>query len=79
MKLQAGRQDDFLLYTAADGAVKVEVLLRDETIWLTINQMAELFGIDKSGISRHVKNVFETGELEEEVVVAKIATTTPHQ
>ena len=40
--------------------------------------MAELFGIDKSGISRHLANIFETGELDEEVVVAKIATTTQH-
>lgn len=66
--------NNFLLYTNQDGAVKVDVLLKDETIWLTINQMAELFGIDKSGISRHIKNVFETGELEEEATVAKIAT-----
>lgn len=41
--------------------------------------MAELFGIDKSGISRHLANIFETGELDEEVVVAKIATTTQPQ
>ncbi|MCB1584165.1 MAG: virulence RhuM family protein [Xanthomonadales bacterium] len=58
--------------------MKVDVLLKDETIWLTINQMAELFGIDKSGVSRHIKNIFETGELQEEVVVAKFATTTVH-
>jgi len=43
-------------------------------IWLTINQLAELFGIDKSGISRHIKNIFETGELQEKATVAKIAT-----
>lgn len=70
--------NNFLLYTNENGEVKVDVLLKDETIWLTINQMAELFGIDKSGISRHIKNIFETGELHEEVVVAKIATTTQH-
>jgi len=70
--------NNFLLYTNENGEVKVDVLLKDETIWLTINQMAELFGIDKSGISRHIKNVFETGELQEELVVAKIATTTQH-
>lgn len=66
--------NNFLLYTNELGEVKVDVLLKDETIWLTINQMAELFGIDKSGISRHIKNVFETGELIEEATVAKIAT-----
>lgn len=70
--------NNFLLYTNDNGEVKVDVLLKDETIWLTINQMAELFGIDKSGISRHIKNIFETGELQEELVVAKIATTTRH-
>ncbi|GAA4289536.1 virulence RhuM family protein [Aestuariibaculum suncheonense] len=72
------KTNNFLLYTNENGEVKVDVLLKDETIWLTINQMAELFGIDKSGISRHIKNVFETGELREELVVAKIATTTQH-
>ena len=66
--------NSFLLYTNENGEVKVDVLLKNETIWLTINQMAELFGIDKSGISRHIKNVYETGELQEEATVAKIAT-----
>lgn len=66
--------NNFLLYTNEHGEVKVDVLLKDETIWLTINQMAALFGIDKSGISRHIKNVYETGELQEEATVAKIAT-----
>lgn len=67
--------NNFLLYTNEEGEVKVDVLLKDETIWLTINQMAELFDIDKSGISRHINNVFKTGELERDSVVAKIATT----
>ena len=66
--------NNFLLYTTQSGAIKVDVLLKDETIWLTINQMAELFGIDKSGVSRHIKNIFETGELQESATVAKIAT-----
>lgn len=69
---------NFLLYTNDQGDIKVDVLLKDESIWLTINQMAELFGIDKSGISRHIKNILETGELQEGVVVAKIASTTQH-
>ena len=66
--------NDFLLYRNENGDVKVDVLLKDETIWLTINQMAELFGINKSGISRHIKNIFDTGELQQEATVAKIAT-----
>lgn len=67
--------NNFLLYRNENEEIKVEVLLKDETIWLTINQMAALFGIDKSGISRHIKNIFETQELERDSVVAKIATT----
>ncbi len=74
MKKELSPAHNFLLYTNRSGEVKVDVLLKDETIWLTLNQMAELFGIDKSGISRHVKNVLETGELEEQATVAKIAT-----
>ena len=56
----------------------VSALIKDESIWVTQKAMAELFGIDKSGISRHLAKIFETGELKEEVVVAKIATTTQH-
>lgn len=68
----------FLLYKAEQEDVSVDALVRDETIWLTQKAMAELFGIDKSGISRHLKNIFESGELEEAVVVAKIAIPTRH-
>ncbi len=67
-------KNNFLLYRNVEGDVKVDVLLKDETIWLTNNQMAELFGIDKSGISRHIKNIFDTGELQETATVAKFAT-----
>lgn len=71
-------KNNFLLYQTDAGDIKVDVLVQNESLWLTMNQMAELFGIDKSGISRHIKNIFESGELQEEVVVAKIATTTEH-
>lgn len=74
MSKEMSNTNNFLLYTNDNGDVKVDVLLKDETIWLTINQMAELFGIDKSGISRHIKNIFETGELQEGATVAKFAT-----
>jgi len=66
---------EFLLYKSEDGKIKIEVRLQNETIWLSINQMAELFQIDKSGISRHLKNIFETGELSKNSVVANFATT----
>ena len=72
------KQFQFLLYRAEAEDVSVNALVKDETIWLTQKAMAELFGIDKSGISRNIKNIFDTGELEENVVVAKIATTTQH-
>lgn len=68
----------FLIYKTAAEDVSVDALIRDDTIWLTQKAMAELFAIDKSGISRHLKNIFESGELEEQVVVAKIAIPTKH-
>ena len=69
---------NFLLYKTEQEDVSVDALIKDETIWLTQKAMAELFDIDKSGISRHLKNIFEIGELDENVVVAKIAIPTKH-
>ena len=69
---------EFLMYRAADEDVTVNAVIKDETIWLTQNAMAELFSVDKSSISRHLRNIFSEGELDEKVVVAKIATTTQH-
>lgn len=69
---------EIILYQAADGTSKIEVTLQNETVWLTLDQMAELFQRNKSTISRHVKNIFECGELDENVVVAFFATTTQH-
>ena len=67
-----------LLYQTPDGESRIEVRLQDETVWLSLDQMAELFQRNKSTISRHIKNVFEEGELNKKVVVAKYATTTQH-
>lgn len=67
-----------LLYQTPDGESRIEVRLQNETVWLSLDQMAELFQRNKSTISRHIKNVFEEGELNKEVVVAKNATTTQH-
>jgi len=66
---------EILLYQTPSGDVQVECLLQDETIWLSLNRMVELFDVDKSGISRHLKNIFETGELDRDSVVAIFATT----
>ena len=65
---------EFLLYQTEDGRTRVEVRFDGETAWLSLGQMAELFQRDKSVISRHVKNVFEEGELTAEATVAKSAT-----
>lgn len=65
----------FLLYQTPDGDSQIEVKLQDDTVWLSLDQMAELFQRNKSTISRHVKNVLEDGELEEKSVVAFFATT----
>lgn len=67
-----------LLYQTPDGVTKIEVKLQNETVWLSLDQMAELFQRNKSTISRHIKNVFEEGELNRELLVAKNATTTRH-
>jgi len=67
-----------LLYKTPDGESRIEVRLQNETVWLSLDQMAELFQRNKSTISRHIKNVFEEGELNKKVVVAKYATTTQH-
>lgn len=69
---------DFLVYRLPDEDGEVKAVVKDETLWTTQKGMAELFGVDKSTISRHLKNIFSEGELDEKVVVAKIATTTPH-
>lgn len=63
-----------LLYQTPDGESRIEVRLQDETVWLNLDQMAELFQRNKSTISRHIKNVFEEGELRRETTVAKFAT-----
>lgn len=70
--------DDFFIYHSDEGDVSVEALAGNETLWLTQKAMAELYGIDKSGISRHLKNIFQEEELDPNVVVAFFATTTQH-
>lgn len=67
--------DDFLLYQTEDGQSRIEVRVKGETVWLSLNQMAELFQRDKSVISRHIANIFEEGELASKAVVADFATT----
>ena len=64
-----------LIYTTGDGLTKIETNFDGDTVWLSIDQMAELFQRNKSTISRHIKNIFEEGELMRDAVVANFATT----
>lgn len=68
----------FLMYRAADEDVSVNAVVKDETIWLTQSAMAELFDVKIPAISKHLKNIFEEGELDEKVVVSKMEITTQH-
>jgi len=66
------KQSNFLLYTGTDGKVNVEVFLKDETVWLTQKAIGELFGKERSVITRHLKNIFASSELEEKSNVQKM-------
>lgn len=70
--------DEILLYKTDNAEVKVEILLQNENLWLTQAKMADLFDVQKAAISKHLKNIFAEGELDEKVVVSKMETTTPH-
>ena len=65
MNTDITKQMEMVLYRTEDDNVIVSALIKDETIWLTQKAMAELFGIDKPGISRHLAKIFESGELDE--------------
>ena len=69
------QNSDFLFYKSENGEISIQVIIGDETVWLTQKSMAEIFKIDKSGISRHLKNIFDSGELDKDSVVAIFATT----
>ena len=69
------RENNFILYTDANGNVKVAVFIKDETLWLTQKGMTELFGVQKAAISKHLKNIFESEELVENSVVSVLETT----
>jgi len=71
-------QSPIVMYQAEDGTTKLDVRVEDETVWLSQEQMALLFGKAKSTICYHISNIFKDGELEEKVVVRKIRITTQH-
>ena len=67
--------NEILLYKTDNAEVKVEILLQNENLWLTQAKMAELFDVQKAAISKHLKNIFADGELQESSVVSKMETT----
>ena len=73
--MMKANNDQMLIYQSEDGSIKIDVRFEQDTVWLTQAQMCMLFGRDKSTISRHIKNVFEEGELDISSVVAEYATT----
>lgn len=69
---------EIIIYQTEDGLTKIDVNMQGDTVWLTQEQLSKLFQRDKSTISRHIKKIFNEGELDEKVVVAEFATTTRH-
>ena len=69
----------FLLYTAPDGAVKVDVFIQQETIWLTQKALAELFGVKVPAVNKHLKNIYESGELTREATISKMEMVQPER
>ena len=67
-------KSSIIMYTTEDGLTKIETTFDEDTVWLSLDQMAELFQRDKSTISRHIKNIFQEGELVQSSTVAKFAT-----
>ena len=74
--LETGKKkSDILMYTTSDGVTKIEVTFENDTVWLSIDQMAELFGRDRSVIGKHIRNIIKEGELEKNSVWANFAYT----
>ena len=77
-RIIANNGSSIVLYTTEDGNTQLEVKLEKDTVWLTQSQMAELFGIDRTSILRHIRNIYKSEELEEFSTCAKNAHVTPH-
>ena len=70
---------EFLIFTRQAGDAGIEVRVAEETVWLTQKALAELFGVDRSVITKHLRNIFKEGELSEDSVCAKFAHTNQHE
>jgi hypothetical protein len=77
--MSSENKSEIIIYQAEDGQTKIDVLFSDGNVWLPFDKIARLFGRDKSTISRHLKNIFDEGELEQDSVVANFATTASRQ
>ncbi len=69
---------EILFYSWQDGDIKIEVIFQNETVWLSQKQMAKLFDVDRTSITKHLKNIFSSWELDEKVVCANFSLTTRH-
>ena len=76
--MEITKQMEMVLYHSEQSDVTVNAIVKDETIWITQKAMAELFGVKIPAISKHLKNIFEDGELDEQVVISKMEIATPH-
>lgn len=76
--MEITKQMEMVLYHSEQSDITVNAIIKDETIWITQKAMAELFGVKVPAISKHLKNIFEDGELDEQVVISKMEITTPH-
>ncbi|MBQ3660009.1 MAG: virulence RhuM family protein, partial [Bacteroidales bacterium] len=72
------KHGEIIIYQTADGQTSLEVKMEQDTVWLSQEQMSMLFQKDRTVIGRHIRNIFKEGELEEDMVCAKFAHTTPH-
>lgn len=72
------KQMEMVLYHSDDGDISVDAYIKDESIWITQKAMAELFGVQVPAISKHLKKIFEEGELDEKVVISKMEITSLH-
>ena len=75
MEFREDMKSNIIIYTTEDGLTKIETTFDEDTVWLSIDQMAELFQRDRSVIGKHVRNIFKEGELQKESVWAKFAYT----
>ena len=75
MTNELAQTSKFILYTSPNGDVRLDVFIRNETIWLTQEKIAGLFGVERSVVTKHLRNIFESRELEENSVCANFART----